>query len=82
MEQTFTLKRCKTKKGYTAKMRKRIDLKKIAKRYDTELETPVLAVIKTECGKTLVYDYGEIVFRESKNEEQMRKIAKEIYSIE
>jgi hypothetical protein len=76
----FTLNRCKTKKGYNAKANRKIDLLKVAKEYETEMNTPVLLVIKTRCGKTLVHEYGEIIFRECEDEEMMRKTAKEIYS--
>ncbi|HII71599.1 TPA: hypothetical protein HA265_02480 [Candidatus Woesearchaeota archaeon] len=81
MEPPFTINRCKTKKGYSVKWNKRLDLSKVGKKYEVEMDTPILLVIKTENGKVLVHEYGELIFRECEDEEKIRETAKEIYKI-
>lgn len=76
----FTLNKCKTKSGWSAKATCKLNLEKVSKGHEIELETPVLIVIKTECGKTIIHEYGEIIFRECDDEKLMNRIAKDIYS--
>jgi hypothetical protein len=84
----FTFEKCKTKAGYSAKLKRKIklDLKAISKEFETLLETPILLVIKEKGIEIIVHRYGELLFKESKirlNEkiELMKEIAKKVYGV-
>ncbi len=78
----FTLGKCTTRAGYSAKLKKpqKINLAAIKKTFPTILETPILVVIKTEAGEVIVHGYGELLFKESKDMDLMEKVAEKIYS--
>ena len=71
----FTLEKCKTKAGYTAKFNKKIDLSKIRKKFEVVLDTPILVVIKVEGVEIVVHKFGEALFKRCEDVELMKKIA-------
>ena len=79
----FSLGKCKTRAGYSAKLKnpQKLNLKKIKDHFETMLETPILIVIKTHQGEVIVHSYGELLFKEGKNMDEMEKIAGEIYEV-
>lgn len=80
---SFSLGKCKTRAGYSAKLKnpQRLDLKSIKFKFETILETPILLVIKTEQGEVIVHGYGELLFKEGKDMDEMEKIAERIYEV-
>ncbi len=80
---SFTLERCKTRAGYSARLAKdvKLNLKAIAGKFKIVLETPILLVLSTAEGEIIVHRYGEILFKEGKDLTVMKKIAEEIYSL-
>jgi len=78
----FTLEKCKTKAGYSAKLKRtpRLDLQKIKKRFEIVLETPILLVLKAEGVEVIVHSYGELLFKKCEDLELMRKLAAKIYA--
>ncbi len=79
---SFTVERCKTKAGYSARLSRemKLDLDAVAGKFKVLLRTPILLVLNTEEGEVIVHRYGEILFKEGKDPAVMRKIAAEIYS--
>ncbi len=77
----FSLAKCKTKAAYSAKLlqKGRLDLSKIKNKFELVMETPILLVIKTKAGETIVHSHGEILFKKCTDTETMEKIAEEIY---
>jgi len=78
----FTLKECKEKGGISVKPIKNIklNLKKVADAFETLIDTPILVVIQ-EQGEVIVRDYGELLFKELKDETKIREIAIKIYGV-
>jgi hypothetical protein len=79
----FSLAKCKTKAAFSAKLMQKgkIDLKKVAEKFEVVMETPILLVIKTETGEVIVHSHGELLFKKCTDTELMEKIANEIYTI-
>ena len=81
----FTLEKCKTRAGYSAKLpsSRKLNLVKIKKEFETILETPILLVIQEQGMEIVVHSYGELLFKNSKEEdlEKMRKVAEKIYDL-
>ena len=77
----FSLAKCKTKAAYSAKLlqKGKLDLSKIKNKFETIMKTPILLVIKTKAGETIVHSHGEILFKKCTDTELMESIAKEIY---
>jgi len=83
MEPKFTLTKCKTKAAYSAKLVKKnkLNLDKVAEKYEVILETPILLVINSKAGEVIVHGYGELLFKKCENIDLMKKVAEEIYSV-
>ena len=79
----FTFEKCKTKGAYSAKLtlREKLDLKKLKGNFDILSETPVLFLIKAKDYEIVVHAYGEILFKNGTNVNEMKAIALRIYSI-
>ena len=79
----FIISKCKTKATFSAKLKKqrRLDLKLIKKELDVVLDTPILLVVKVDGIEIVVHGYGELLFKNCSDVENMEKIAKKIYSI-
>jgi hypothetical protein len=77
----FSLAKCKTKAAYSAKLlqKGKLDLSKIKNKFETIMKTPILLVIKTKAGETIVHSHGEILFKKCEDFSLMEKIAEEIY---
>ena len=77
----FSLAKCKTKAAYSAKLMQKgkLDLAKIKKKFTVVMKTPILLVIKTKAGETIVHSHGEILFKRCTDTELMEKLAEEIY---
>jgi adenylyltransferase/sulfurtransferase len=76
----FTVQKCKTRKGWSAKPKRNIklNLNDIKKKFKVILDTPILLVIDHE-GEIVIHDYGELLFKELKDEQRIKKISDEIY---
>lgn len=81
----FIFGKCKTRAGYSAKLKKqgKLDLKKIKAAFETILETPILLVIKEQGLEIIVHGYGELLFKNGTAEqvELMERIVERIYSV-
>ena len=79
----FSLAKCKTKAAHSAKLlqKGKLDLSKIKKKYELIMETPILLVIKTKAGETIVHSHGEILFKKCTDMNLMEQLAKKIYEI-
>ena len=82
---SFTLEKCKTRAGYSAKLpsSRKLNLVKIKKEFKTILETPILLVIKERGLEIVVHGYGELLFKNGTAEqlEVMRKVAEKVYEV-
>lgn len=78
---SFTVERCKTKAGYSARLSRemKLDLDAVAGKFKVLLRTPLLLVLNTEEGEVIVHGYGELLFKEGRELTAMKKIAAEIY---
>ena len=76
----FKIEKCKDKGGLSVKpsVKVLLDLKKIKTKFKTLIETPIVLVIEKE-GEIVVHEYGELIFKNLKDEEKIRRIAEEIY---
>ena len=79
----FTIAKCKTRAGYSAKLEKKqkLDLPRIKEEFDTILETSILLVVRVEGVEVIVHGYGELLFKECEDIVLMRKIAEKIYGV-
>ena len=79
----FTLKLCKTKAAYSVKPFRnvRLNLNQIKNVYEPIIETPLLLIIKVRGYEIIVHNYGELIFKDLKNELMIKQISKEIYTI-
>ena len=81
----FTLEKCKTRAGYSAKLPspRKLNLSCIKKEFEVLLETPILLVVKVEGMEIVVHGFGELLFKNSKEGdlEKMRKVAEKIYDL-
>ena len=61
----FDISKCKTKAGYSAKLKKGrvLNLKKIIATFNVLLETPILVVIKVDDVEVIVHKHGELYFK-------------------
>ncbi|MBT7902360.1 HesA/MoeB/ThiF family protein [Candidatus Woesearchaeota archaeon] len=78
----FTIQKCKTKAGWSAKPTKqlKLNLNNIKKKFKLIMDTPILIVIEKK-GEIIVHNYGELLFKDLKDEQEIKKIAKEIYLV-
>ena len=78
----FKINLCKTKSAFSVKPDKRInlDLSKIKNKFKVIVDTPILIIIDNE-GEIIVHKHGELVFKQIKDEDKIKKIAQEIYEI-
>lgn len=76
----LTVGECRTKKGWTVKPKCniRLDLDAIKRKFRVVLDANVLLVIDHE-GEIIVHGYGELLFKELKDEKRIRNIANEIF---
>lgn len=82
----FTVGKCKSKAGFSAKLKRprKLDLSRIKKRFKVVLETPILVVIKVGGAggvEVIVHEYGELLFKKEKALGVMEKAAEEIYGV-
>lgn len=82
MVPVFSLGKCKTRAGYSAKLKKKqkLELTEIKKQFEVILETPILLVVREEGLEIIVHGYGELLFKKGDDVSLMEKIAKKIYS--
>lgn len=82
---TFTLEKCKTRAGYSAKLpsSQKLNLAKIKQHFEVILETPILLVIREQDLEIIVHGYGELLFKNANEgqKELMRKIAARVYGV-
>lgn len=79
----FTLGKCKTRAGFSAKLRHpdKLDLRQVKEKFTVVLDTPVLVVVKVHDIEVIVHSYGELLFKECEDMLLMEKIAQEIYEV-
>tara|TARA_Y100000310_G_C20435377_1_gene693468 strand:+ start:317 stop:577 length:261 start_codon:yes stop_codon:yes gene_type:complete len=79
----FTLGKCKTKATFKTNLKKKgkLNLKKIAEKFEVVMETPILLVVKVDNIEIIVHGYGELLFKKCEDTEFMEKVAEEIYSV-
>ncbi len=78
----FTVALCRTKAAYNVKPKRKIslDLAKLKGNFRIIGETPIVYVIE-EDGEIIVHNYGEIIFKDCKDEEKIKTLASKIYSL-
>jgi len=83
MGANFSLGKCKTRAGFSAKLHnsRKLNLQRINGHFETILETPLLAVIKVSGVEIIVHGYGELHFKKCQDTKLMDQIAEEIYSV-
>ncbi len=77
----FTFGKCKTKGAYSAKLRQpeKLQLQKLKGKFSIMSETPILYMIRVNNYEIIVHAYGEIMFKQGSDEEEMKEIASKIY---
>ena len=77
----FTLQPCADKGGLSAKLAqpRTLNLHAISVHFHTIISTPHVIVIKTDAGEAIVHSYGEIIFKEAKDENAIKRIAETIF---
>ena len=83
MEIRFSLGKCKTRAGYSARLlqKGKLNLKTLKPQFTLLLEAPILLVIREQGLEIVVHQYGELLFRNGKAEDVvlMEKVARRIY---
>ncbi|MBW2964372.1 HesA/MoeB/ThiF family protein [Candidatus Woesearchaeota archaeon] len=76
----LTVKECKTKKGWTVRPKRnvKLNLGEIKKRFRVVMDANVLLVLDHE-GEIVVHGYGELLFKDLKDEKRIREIAEDIF---
>ena len=79
----FSLGKCKTRAGFSAKLLQKgmLDLDKLKKRYAVLLETPIVLVVKAEGMEIIVHHYGELLFKDGTDVSLMERVAREMYEL-
>ena len=81
----FTLEKCKTRAGYSAKLPspRKLNLSCIKKEFEVLLETPILLVVKVEGLEIVVHGFGELLFKNGKDDQinVMRNVAQKVYDL-
>jgi hypothetical protein len=79
----FTVQKCKTRAGYSAKLVKQgqLDLAVLRKKFDVVMDTPVLLVLSIDGIEVIVHGYGELLFKKCDDVALAEKIAEKIYAI-
>lgn len=79
----FTFEKCKTKGACSAKLKlkEKLDLKKLKGNFEIQAETPVLFLIKEKDYEIVVHAYGEVLFKNGSNIDEMKAIASRIYAL-
>ena len=78
----FDVGPCKAKGGISVKPKNQIklDLNKIKTKYEVLLDTQILIVIKhKELGEIVIHSYGEMIFKDSKDENKIKEFANGIF---
>jgi len=81
--QEFAVKFCKTKAAYSAKPTKNIKLNfdKIRKEMKILVDTPIVLISEEEGEEIIIHSYGELVFKNCKDNEKISRISKKIYEL-
>ncbi|KHO50129.1 MAG: hypothetical protein QT02_C0002G0067 [archaeon GW2011_AR9] len=79
----FTLGKCKTKAGYTAKLLKsgKLNLTKVQQEFEVILQTPIVLVIRIEQVEIIVHQYAELFFKNCADVALMEKLAAKVYKV-
>lgn len=79
----FSIAKCKTKAGYSAKLRQQgvLHLQKIKQEFEIVLYTPILVVLKVQGVEVIVHKYGELFFKNCTDVALMERIAEKIYDV-
>ncbi len=84
----FEIKFCKTKGALSVRCAKikRLDLAKVKKEFISSLvlDTPIMIIIKCENpadGEIIVKNFGELVFKDLRDKEEIEKISGRIFQI-
>ena len=79
----FSLGKCKSRAGFSAKLQQqgKLNLDTIKKQFRVLLETPILLVVEVEGMEILVHKYGELLFKNGTDIMLMETVAKEIYEV-
>jgi molybdopterin-synthase adenylyltransferase len=77
----YTLAKCKTRAAYSAKPKRnmKLNLGKVKKSFEIVLDTPIVVVIKEQNVEIIVHNHGELIFKNSDNQELMNQLARKIY---
>ncbi|HIG93025.1 TPA: hypothetical protein HA234_02370 [Candidatus Woesearchaeota archaeon] len=83
MSIAFSLGKCKTRAGYSARLQKaqKLNLLRIAQRFEVVMETPILLVIRVKSVEVVVQGYGELLFKECDDVPLMEEIAEEVFTV-
>ena len=79
----FSIAKCKTKAGYTAKLRTQgiLNLQMIKQQFETVLQTQILLALKIYDVEVIVHTYGELFFKNCADVALMEKIAQKAYEV-
>ncbi len=77
----FKIEKCRDKAVYSAKLDKpgRLDLKRIAKKFNTLQDTPIVLVVEVDGCEVIVHRHGELLFKNCNDMDKLKKIAEKIY---
>jgi adenylyltransferase/sulfurtransferase len=83
-KQEFKISYCRTKAAVSVKpsTSTKLDLEAIKERYETIMDAGIVLVIKAHNQEIVVHDYGELLFKTTKNKDLIKKITKDIYSMQ
>ena len=77
----FIIKLCKSKGSYEVQPNKKIklDLNKL-KKYKIIEDAKIFLIIEIKNTQIIVHNYGDLIFKDCKDKEKIKKISKEIYN--
>jgi predicted DsbA family dithiol-disulfide isomerase len=79
----FTVSKCTTRAGYSAKPQKNIslNLKKIKEQFNTLIATPIVLVVEEDGHEIIVHNFGELLFKDISDEKKIKQLAEKIYRV-
>lgn len=80
-QELFTITKCKTKAAYSAKINKKLNLKKIQENFNTIVNTPILLILKEDNHEIIVHNYGELLFKDLTDEKIIKEISNKIFKV-
>ena len=79
----YKIEYCKTKKGFEAKLDKRvkIDLETLKKEFKVVADAGIVIILEINNEEVIVHDYGTLLFKNCEDKKKAKEIAEKVYNV-